>query len=74
MPCDWVFIRFSNILCRKTNVIRRRSRPSQDIFKNKIGTNRAILDTSGWLSWHNKRIDCPFCDEMSFESGTIMRH
>ena len=33
MASDWVFIRFSNILCRKTNVIRRRSGSSQDFFK-----------------------------------------
>ena len=67
IPCDWVIIRFSNILYRKTNVIRRRSGSSPDFFKISLVQNRAILDTSGGLSRLNKRIDCPFCDELSFE-------
>ena len=41
--------------------------PPQIFSKIKLVQNRAILDTSGELSLHNKRIDCPFCDELSFE-------
>ena len=44
----------------KTNMIRRRSWSSPDFSKIKMVQNRAILDTSDRLSWHNKRIDCPF--------------
>ena len=48
-------------------MIRRWSGSSPDFFqKIKLVQNRAILDTSGGLSWH-KRIDCPFCDELSLE-------
>ena len=55
-------------------MIRRRSGSSPDFSKIKWVQNRAILDTSGGLWWHNKRIDCPFCDELSLEKGKIMRH
>ena len=48
-------------------MIRRLPGSSPDFLKVKLVQNRAILDTSGGLSWHNKRIDCPFCDELSFE-------
>ena len=41
--------------------------PPKIFSKIKLVQNRAILDTSGGLSWHNKRTDCPFCDELSFE-------
>ena len=49
IPCDWVFIRFSNILCRKTNVIRRRSGSSPDFFKNKIGTKSCNSRHFRWV-------------------------
>ena len=49
IPCDWVFIRFSNILCRKTNVIRRQSGSSPDFLKNKIGTKSCNSRHFRWV-------------------------
>ena len=51
-------IRSSNILCREWFLICLG--PPQIFSKIKLVQNRAMLDTSGGLSWHNKRIDCPF--------------
>ena len=41
--------------------------PPKIFSKIKLVQNRAILDTTGGLSCDNKRIDRPFCDELSFE-------
>ena len=40
--------------------------PLQIFSKIKLVQNRAILDTSGGLSWHNKMIDCPFLRRIAF--------
>ena len=76
-------IRFSNILCRelfliclkvkKKNqcVFVRGLSPPQIFSKIKLVQNRPILNTSGGLSWHNKRIGCPFWDKLSFEKGKL---
>ena len=49
IPCDFGIYWVSNILCRKTNVIRRRSWSSLDFFKNKIGTKSCNSRHFRWI-------------------------